>query len=114
MTGCTVATPSLTTKTNEPVWLSWTAVGGTTTASSSRNVSSTRTSVPGQSSPSAFGMVARTVTVPVAGSIVFSIIETWPLPRRVSPGMIAWMVAVSAASASRNAGRLFCGSANAT
>ena len=39
------------------------------------------TSVPGHSSSSLFGMVARTVTMPVAGSTVFSTIVTWPVAR---------------------------------
>ncbi len=46
---------------------------------STRNVSSVVTRVPGQSTSSLFGMVARMVTMPVAGSTVFSIIVTWPL-----------------------------------
>ena len=78
LTGCTLATPSLTTKTKLPVWLTWTAAVGTITASSSRKVRSVVTSVPGQSSSSLFGMVARIIAMPVAGSTVFSIMVTWP------------------------------------
>jgi len=44
------------------------------TASSWRNVNRTCTSVPGHSNSSVFGMVARTSTVPVGASTLFSII----------------------------------------
>ena len=66
VTGRTLATSSLTTNTKVPVWLTWTATDGTTTASSTRNVSCVVTSVPGHSISSLFGMVARIVTIPVA------------------------------------------------
>ena len=52
--------------------------------------------------------------MPVDGSTVFSIIVTWPLACFWSPGMIASMVAVSAASAWRISGRIFCGTVKLT
>ena len=58
------------------VWLTWTAAEGTVTACSSRNVICTVTSVPGQSSSFSLGMVARTGTIPVGASTLFSIIVT--------------------------------------
>ena len=102
------------TKTKFPVWLTCTAAVGTTTPSSLRNVISAVTSVPGQSNSSLFGIVARTVAMPVAGSTVFSIMVTWPLARLSSPGTIASMVAVSAAIALRMSGRFFCGTVKLT
>ena len=86
LTGCTLATPSLTTKTKVPVWLTCTAADGTTTALLARSVSSVVTSVPGQSISFAFGMVARIMAMPVAGSTVFSIMVTWPVARLSEPG----------------------------
>ncbi len=97
------------TKTKLPVWLTCTAVEGTTTAcGSTRKVNSVVTKVPGHNSSSLFGIVARMITMPVAGSTVFSIIVTWPLARFVSPGTIASMVAVFAANAARISGSTFC------
>src|SRR5262249_28165416 len=104
-TGRTVAMSLLITNTYDPDWLTWSAVDGTVTAFSSRNVSCTVTKVPGHSNSSAFGMVARTGTVPVGASTLFSIIVTWPLARRGSPGMIASIVALSLASAWRRSGK---------
>src|ERR1039458_2991430 len=52
-TGCTLAMSSLTTKTKLPVWLTCTAVDGTTTAcGSTRSVNSVVTKVPGHSNSS--------------------------------------------------------------
>src|SRR5262249_31986235 len=51
-TGRTVATSLLTTNTYVPDWLTWIAVDGTVTASSSRNVNPTVTNVPGHSNSS--------------------------------------------------------------
>src|SRR5215467_10660254 len=104
-TGRTVATSLLTTNTYVPDWLTWIAVDGTVTASSSRNVNPTVTNVPGHSNSSVFGLVARTGTVPVGASTLFSIMVTWPPARRGSPGMIASIKALSFASAWRRSGR---------
>ena len=49
-------------------------------------------------------MVARTLTMPVAASTVFSIIAMRPTARLVSPGMIASTLDVPSAIASRSAG----------
>ena len=68
----------------------------------------TLTSVPGHNSSSAFGMVARTGTVPVGASTLFSIMVTSPLARRDSPGIIATMVAVLSVSAWRRSGSSLC------
>ena len=59
-------------------------------------------------------MVARIITMPVAGSTVFSIMLTAPPDRRVSPGTIASTVAVSACSAWRTSGSVFCGTEKLT
>src|SRR6185312_12054156 len=101
----TLATLSLITKTKLPVWLAWTALEGTATASSERRVISAVIRVPGHSNSSLFGIVARIVAIPVVESIVFSIMVTWPLARFCSPGTIASTVAVSAAIALRISGR---------
>ena len=101
-------------KTKFPLWLTCTAVEGTTTPSSVRSVMSAVTSVPGHSSSSLFGIVARIVAMPVAISTVFSIMVTWPLARLSSPGMTASTVAVSAAIALRMSGRFFCGTVKLT
>ena len=66
---------------------------------SSRKVSRTVTSVPGHRSSSVFGMVARTGTVPVVVSTVFSIIVTWPLAAARIARNDRLDVAVSLASA---------------
>ena len=87
----TLATLLSTTKTKLPVWLTCTAFEGTTTASSLRSVSSVVTSVPGHSTSSLFGMVARMVAMPVAASTVFSIMVTCAGARLSPPGMIASM-----------------------
>ena len=105
---------SFTTNTKVPAWLTCTAAAGTVTRSSVRSVSAVLTSVPGHSSSFSFGIVARTVTMPVAGSTVFSIIVTWPVSRASLPGTIASSVAVSAASAARTSGRLRCGTVKDT
>ena len=76
LTGRTVATPSFTTNTNEPDWLSCSAAIGTVMRSSARSFSAVLTSVPGHSASFGFGIVARIVTMPVAGSTVFSTIVT--------------------------------------
>ena len=90
------------------------AIEGTVTASSSRKFSRTVTRVPGQRISSVLGMVARTGTVPVVGSTVFSIMVTCPAALRGSPGTSTSMFADSLASEARNSGRLRCGSENVT
>ena len=76
LTGRTVATLSFTTNTNEPAWLSCSAVAGMVMRSSARKVSAVLTRVPGHRTSLSFGMVARMVAIPVAGSTVFSTIVT--------------------------------------
>ena len=61
-----------------------------------------------------FGMVARTVAMPVAGSTVFSIIVTWPVSLALLPGITAISEAVSPAIATRTSGRLRCGTVKET
>src|SRR5262249_22136491 len=69
----------LTTKTNVPLGPVWTACEGTTTASCiSRSVTEATTNCPGHSTRSLLGNTARTFTVPVAGSMLFSTNATSP------------------------------------
>jgi len=86
-----------------------TTVDGTATELSTRIVICAVTRVPGHRSSSSFGMVARTIAMPVVVSTAFSIMVTTPFARLVSPGTMISTLAVSAASAWRMSGRFFCG-----
>src|SRR5947209_14392715 len=59
-------------------------------------------------------MVARTLTMPVVASTVFSIIAIRPTARLLSPGMIASTDGTPSAIASRSAGSESCGIGNVT
>ena len=89
MTGWTLATPSLTTKTKLPLWLRCTATVGTTMESSLRMISLVATRVPGHKVSFLLSMMPRTVTMPVVASTVFSTIATLPVSERWWPGMVA-------------------------
>ncbi len=82
--------------------------------SSARKVSAVLTRVPGHRTSLSFGMVARMVAMPVAGSTVFSTMVTWPVSCAPLPGTIATSEAVSAAIAARTSGRLRCGTVKET
>ena len=82
---------------------------GTVTVLSTRIVICADTSVPGHSSSSSFGIVARTVAMPVERSTAFSIMVTTPVARLLSPGMMISTLPDSEASARRMSGRNFCG-----
>ena len=83
------------------------ATEGTTTASSTRTFSLVVTSVPGHSVSLGLSMIARTVTMPVATSTVFSIIATLPVsePFSLSPGNEAITLATPLFTASCRSGK---------
>ena len=83
LTGRTRATPSFDDEHEGPGLAHLHGDDGNSRPFPSRSVSCAVTSVPGHSTSSVFGMVARTITMPVLGSTVFSIIETWPLARAI-------------------------------